>query len=110
MEKEQLYSKIEGVSLTLSTQKGKRRSMRLLRGKSVFDDVQHRFTFIENEPRGARSVEVGRTLHARYVRRPDGLYTVTFRFSAEEKFLRSTLQAEVRQIVWECTQDSYSHQ
>ena len=49
----------------------------------------------ENPPRGPKSSEVGRSVHSRMVRRPDGLYTLTFRFSAEENRLREQLVSEI---------------
>lgn len=56
--------------------------------------------FVENTPRGARSKEVMRTPHARMVRRPDGLYTVTFScLEAGEANLREQMLAEVRKLV-----------
>lgn len=71
---------------------------RLLRGRALLTPQKGEMLFVQAEARGARSVEVGRTLHSRFVRRPDGAYTVTLRFSAEEKQIREQLLAEVRQI------------
>ena len=54
-------------------------NMRVMRGKALLDDEASDFKFVENEPRGPRSVEVGRTAHSRFVRRPDkyrGIYVV----------------------------------
>lgn len=73
--------------------------MCLLRGRAVLNEEDKNFTFIQNDPRGPRSVEVGRSDHSRMVRRPDGNYTLTFRFSAGEKFLREQLISEIREIV-----------
>ena len=80
-------------------------NMRVMRGKALLDDEAMDFKFVENAPRGPRSVEVGRTVHARFVRRPDGLYTVTFRCDASTKYLRETLTAEVAEIVRIITAD-----
>ena len=71
---------------------------RLLRGRALFDFDDKRFLFSQNEPRGPRSKEVGRTLHSRYVRRNDGDYTLTFHCSGGEKNLREMLISEVRDI------------
>lgn len=80
-------------------------NMRVMRGKALLDDEAMDFKFVENAPRGPRSVEVGRTVHSRFVRRPDGLYTVTFRCDASTKYLRETLTAEVAEIVRIITAD-----
>lgn len=72
--------------------------MRVMRGKALLDSGDKRLTFIENTSRGPRSVEVGRTLHSRYVRRPDGLYTITLRVNADTKYLTETLVSEIREV------------
>lgn len=72
---------------------------KLLRGRALLNPQKREFAFVQNTPRGPRSVEVGRTLHSRYVCRPDGGYTVTVRFGAEEKNIREQLLAETRQMV-----------
>ena len=72
---------------------------KLLRGRALLNPQKKEFAFVQNTPRGPRSVEVGRTLHSRYVCRPDGDYTVTVRFGADEKNIREQLLAETRQIV-----------
>lgn len=71
---------------------------RVISGKALLTPEKNEFTFAQSAPRGPRSVEIGRTLHARFVRRPDGDYTATFRFSAAEKNIREQLIAEVRDI------------
>ena len=68
--------------------------LQLLRGRALKE-----FAFVQNAPRGPRSVEVGRTLHVRYVRRPDGGYTATVRFEGDESQLREKLLSEVREMV-----------
>lgn len=80
-------------------------NMRVMSGKALLDDEASDFKFVENEPRGPRSVEVGRTVHSRFVRRPDGMYTITFRCDAATKYLRETLTAEVAEIVRLITAD-----
>lgn len=69
---------------------------RTLSGRAFLNSVKGELVFTQNAPRGPRSVEVGRTLHARFVRRPDGDYTVTFHLNAREKRLREVLMAEVK--------------
>lgn len=72
----------------------------LLRGRALLSPEKGEMAFVENTPRGARSKEVMRTPHARMVRRPDGLYTVTFAcLEAGELNLREQMLAEVRKLV-----------
>lgn len=84
--------------LTVSVQSVQAPNMRVMRGKALLDAAAEDFKFVENTPRGPRSVEVGRTLHSRFVRRPDGLYTITFRVDAGMKYLSEALCAEVREL------------
>lgn len=69
-----------------------------MRGKALLSPQECEMTFIENPPHGPRSVEVGRTRSSRFVRRPDGLYTVTFRFNAAMPRLKENAVAEMRQV------------
>lgn len=94
---EDLFKDYRGqVDLAVRSQRAP--DMRVMRGKALLDEAAKEMKFVENEPRGARSVEVGRTAHSRFVRRPDGLYTITFRVSAKEDYLKETLIAEVREM------------
>lgn len=72
---------------------------KITRGRALVDCEKKSFFFVENSPRPPRSVEVSREGHCRLVRRHDALYTLTFRFDGSEKYLLSTLQAEIRNIV-----------
>lgn len=91
------YSKKERADLKLFTlEEGA--GGRILRGRALYNDCENEMTFVENAPRGARSVEVGRTVHGRCVRRPDGLYTFTLRIDADMKYLRANLVAEANEI------------
>lgn len=92
-----VFSKLEDMTVSMQTQE--QRNMTVLRGKALLNECEQRFTFIQNAPRGARSVEIGRSDHSRIVRRPDGLYTLTFRFDARERFLKELLLSEVRSVV-----------
>lgn len=85
------------VSVAIQAQRAP--NMRVMRGKALLDAAVADFKFVENEPRGPRSVEVGRTAHSRFVRRPDEGYTITFRVVAGTKFLRESLTAEVAEVV-----------
>ena len=81
----------------------------LMRGRFFLNCEKGEALFKQNLPRGLRSVEIGRTRHSRYVRRPDGDYTVTFRCRAGEKDLVKTLSAEIREIAKRIEAD-YSNQ
>lgn len=72
---------------------------RVRSGRIIINAVESETTFSENEPRGPRSVEVTREKHCRCVRRPDGNYTLTFRFDPSEKFVAEALVAEIRSVV-----------
>ena len=74
-------------------------NMRVMRGKALLDEECADFNFVENGPRGPRSIEIGRTTHSRFVRRPDGAYTITLRCTGTEKYLRESLVAEIGDIV-----------
>lgn len=97
MESEFVYSKLTDMSVEMQTQEKK--NMTVLRGKALLNEEESRLMFVQNAPRGARSVEVGRSGHSRIVRRPDGLYTLTFRFDVGEKFLKESLLSEIREVV-----------
>lgn len=71
---------------------------RLIRGRAIVDNEDSRVTIVQNEPRGPRSKEIGRTLHARVVRRPDGGYTATFRCCPREKWRAEMLINEAREV------------
>ena len=70
--------KRENLDVSILTQRGAPH-MRVMNGKALLDEESKDMKFVENAPRGERSVEVGRTAHSRYVRRPDGMYTITLR-------------------------------
>lgn len=97
MESEFVYSKLTDMSVEMQTQEKK--NMTVLRGKALLNEEESRLMFVQNTPRGARSVEVGRSGHSRIVRRPDGNYTLTFRFNVEEKYLKESLLSEIRAVV-----------
>jgi hypothetical protein len=73
--------------------------MRPMSGKVFLNSEKGEIMFTQNQPRGPRSKEIGRTRHSRYVRRPDGDYTVTFHFSADEQKLQEKLLEEVKVLV-----------
>lgn len=67
-------------------------------GKLLLWSDHKEMTFVQNAPRGARSVEIGRTAHARLVRLTNGHYSVRLRFSADERQVNYQLIAEIREI------------
>ena len=73
---------------------------RILRGRMLYDKEEEKTTFVENQPRGPRSSEVGRTGHARLVKsaRNNSDYKITIRVNASEKYLKETLLSEVRNL------------
>lgn len=85
------------LDVSILTEKGNP-NMRVMAGKALLDEESCDMKFVENPPRGPRSIEVGRTAHSRYIRRPDGLYTITLRVDASRKYLRETLTSEVAEI------------
>lgn len=91
------YFKYSDMSVEMQTQEDN--DMKILKGRALMNSREKRVTFVQNAPRGARSIEVARGEHSRMVRRPDGNYTLTFRFNAEEKLLRAAMLAEVRNMV-----------
>lgn len=96
---EREYTSVPDVNLDLHTVVGQPKNNCLLGGKSLYCPEAKRFTFVQNLPRGPRSIEVARGVHCRIVRRPDGKFTATFRFDIEEKYIGSTLTAELRNIL-----------
>lgn len=67
-------------------------------GKLLLWSDNKEMIFVQNAPRGARSVEIGRTAHARLVRLTNGHYSVRLRFSADERQVNYQLIAEIREI------------
>lgn len=97
-EKTPYYKRVKDVCVDLYTQE-EEVEKRLLSGRALLNCEKGEFIFAQNAPRGPRSTEIGRTPHARFIRRPDGRYTITFSsMDAEERNLREQLLAEVRTI------------
>ena len=92
-----VYKRIKDICIDMYTV-DKAVDKQLMRGRFFLNCEKGEAIFKQNLPRGLRSVEIGRTRHSRYVRRPDGDYTVTFRCRAGEKDLVKTLSAEIREI------------
>lgn len=92
-------TKIDAVSVEMHTRAEQMVPSRILRGRALYNEEDVRLTFVQNESRPNRSKEVGRTAHGRCVLRPDGKYTLTFRFGDDETYLRERLISEVRTII-----------
>lgn len=86
----------KGVKVDMKAQRNVHQQ--LLRGKMMIDIIENNLLFVQNNPRGPRSAEVMRTPHSRMVRRPDGQYTLTFRFSANEFCIAEQLLLEMQSI------------
>lgn len=69
---------------------------RIVKGKVLLDSERYCMTFVQNLPRGPRSVEVGRTTDGRFVRRPDGVYTLTLHANPHDRYLKANLVAQIR--------------
>ena len=79
---------------------------KIVGGKLLHWAANHEITFIENPPRGPRSIEVGRTAHARLVRLQDGSYSMRVKFITQEKSVGYRLIAELRELTAKATEDS----
>lgn len=97
------YTQLDSVRVELLTQQNN--NFVVLRGRTILNEYERRLTFVQNPPRGPRSVEVARTAHSRLIRRCNGMYTLTFRFDSGEKYISSALQAEVRAAVKKAQED-----
>lgn len=69
------------------------------RGKAFVNVVDKELTFIQDQPRGERSTEVGRSFHGRMRRKPNGRYGLNFTFAIDEKFIKENLLVELRNLI-----------
>lgn len=72
---------------------------RTLHGRITINLEERYALFVQYPQRGARSKELMRTAHSRMVSRPDGNFTLTFRFSPNEDNLPEKLLDEMKQII-----------
>ncbi|MCR4812447.1 MAG: hypothetical protein K5867_07675 [Bacteroidales bacterium] len=96
MKKAYRYVIIDGVRVKMYCQE--KLQCQTVRGKGMYNRWDKEFLFIQDGPSGPRSKELMRTAHSRLVRRPDGLYTLTFRFSDEEHGIMKSLVNEMKEI------------
>lgn len=73
--------------------------LQVLHGRIIPNEDDKSILFLQNAPRGPRSFELLRTRHSRLVQTPKGTITLTFRFSPDEKNLRSSLMSEMESII-----------
>lgn len=74
-------------------------TLKTRRGRALVNVVDKELTFIQDQPRGERSTEVGRSLHGRMRKKPNGRYGLNFTFSIEEKFIKENLLVELRNLI-----------
>ena len=74
-------------------------NLTVMHGKVLVNEEESYLSFEQNKPRGPRSAEVMRTKHARLVKRPDGAFTLTFRFTREEYGVGQQMIDELRKVV-----------
>ena len=86
-------------NMTVNLQSQENFNQQVLNGKLFVNTQKRQASFTQNRPRGPRSVEVMRTPHARLVRRPDGNYTLTFRFTKEEYGVGPQMLDELQKVV-----------
>lgn len=96
--------KLEDYSVTLHKRQAEV-DKQIVGGKLLLWKASKEVTFVQNAPRGARSVEIHRTAHARLVRLVDGRYSVRLRFAASERQVGYQLLAEMREINKAATED-----
>lgn len=100
MEKTKLlpqYQRFSDYTVKVTTLRGDVKN-RVINGKVLFLAEETEVVITENPPRPQRSVEVGRSEKCRMVRRPDGDYTLTIHFNANEKLLKERLISQVRNM------------
>lgn len=94
---EVLPEKLEDYTVTLHKRQ-EEVDRQIVGGKLLLWKASKEVTFVQNAPRGARSVEIHRTAHARLVRLVNGHYSVRLRFSASERQVGYQLIAEIREL------------
>lgn len=95
MDSEMLHIRREGVWTAEVTDE----TLKSRRGKAFVNVVDKELTFIQDQPRGARATEVGRSLHGRMRKKPDGRYGLNFTFAMDEKFIKENLLVELRNLI-----------
>lgn len=86
-------------NMTVNLQSQENYDQKVLNGKLFVNTEKRQASFAQNKPRGPRSTEMMRTPHSRLVRRPDGDYTLTFRFSTKEYGVGPQMLDELQKVV-----------
>lgn len=94
---EMLPERLEGYEMKLYKRE-ESIDKKIVGGKLLQWAASKEVTFVQNGPRGPRSVEIGRTAHARMVRLLNGHYSVRLRFAAGEREIGYQLLAEIREL------------
>lgn len=94
---EMLPEKLEGYEMKLYKRE-ESIDRKVVGGKLLQWAASKEVTFVQNGPRGPRSVEIGRTAHARMVRLLNGRYSARFVFAAGEREIGYQLIAEIREL------------
>ena len=74
-------------------------NLKPMSGRILVNTIERCSLFVQNKPRGPRSVEIMRTNHARMVRRPNGKYSISIQFSPEEFHISEQLMLEIGTLV-----------
>lgn len=91
------YTRLTNMTVGLKSQKDY--NHRTLHGSLTINLEERHALFVQYPQRGARSKELMRTAHSRMVSRPDGNFTLTFRFSPLESDLPEKLVDEMKTII-----------
>lgn len=96
------YTRLNGMTIGFKGQKDF--NQRTLHGRITINKEEHHALFVQDKPRGQRSKEVMRTAHSRMVQRPDGDFTLTFRFSMQEEDWNVKLVDEMMDVCFTASQ------
>ncbi len=91
------YHQLTEMTVLLESQQNY--NLTVMHGKVLVNEEESFLSFEQSKPRGPRSAEVMRTKHARLVKRPDGAFTLTFRFTREEYGVGQQMIDELRKVV-----------
>lgn len=100
-----VYKRMKDICVDMYTQE-EAVEKRILHGRALLNTEKGEFMFAQNEPRKKRSKEIGRFGFGRLVRRPDGLYTLSFTaMDGGTRNLREILLAAVREAMKRVEED-----
>ena len=96
--KKNCYTYKKYTEMTVNMQSQEDSDLQVLWGKVLLNETESQLTFVQNKPRGPRSLELMRTMHSRLLRRPNGGFTLTFRFDSDEHHVMQQMMEEMTQI------------